>query len=461
MNANMTLLEIKQYWEVLVQKAVSCVSTDKRALFVIITLALLLRLPAVGYPESTVFDEATYVSYAMHDVRGVPYFDIHPPLARMLFGLIASQHNFTIENITMDIGQSFGDFPYVPIRMIVVFAGVLLSVVLYFIMRQLLFRPEIAIIPALFVVFDNLLVSYSRLMLPDTFLLLSSMLALLCMLLVIRSAPRWIWPLTLLLGILLGASLAIKWTGLGIIFLVMVWLFWEQRAKIAFVAFGIAIFFYLIIFSSYLSRFSGEEAVAVILPPYQVEWIEHTIYPPGDSPLAILAFLPGYHETIMRSNRDAGVTALLPKTPTPLAWPIARSVHVAWGSLDGARAIVFSGNSVLWILCYFLFLFEVGWCAWNYFRTRVWPIGKIETLILLGYLVNYLPFLLISRPMYLYHYLTALLFLFLLAPYVAPRVRSCVRTLARDNYIGTVLMLCACILIVIAFFLEAPLTYGL
>jgi dolichyl-phosphate-mannose-protein mannosyltransferase len=131
-----------------------------------------------------------------------------------------------------------------------------------------------------------------------------------------------------------------------------------------------------------------------------------------------------------------------------------------WSSSDGTKKIAVTGNSALWVTSFFVFLFDIFWIALRLWRTRVLPIDKDEIILLAGYVMNYLPFFFIHRPMYLYHYFTALIFLILLLPKVTPRIIECLGNVTRDRLFAQVFVGVATVLIFVNFVLLLPATYG-
>ncbi len=447
----------KKSWEFFRQY----VGNDTNALVLILLLSALLRLPFLEYPNKTVFDEAIYTNYAIHGAREIPYFDIHPPLARMLFANIVKQSEFTTTGVAMETNQDYGDFPYLALRVFIVIFGILLPACVYVLSRQLHFRPEIALFPALFVVFDNAFIIYSRTILPDTLLLITSVIALsLTQAILMQKQVRSRQLLAILLGIVLGAALAIKWTALAILAIVSIWLIANKAWRVACAALVVAFVCYVIIFSAYFTQFSAGGKIDPMLAAYRTPWIDNVTYVRGDHTWDIVAALPKHHRIMMRSNSDDHISSQMIEAPHPLAWSVARAVHKFWQNEDGTKRITLTGNTLLWFGMCFLLLFELGWCLAQYSKTRKWPIQKTETLLLLGYFMSYVPFFFIGRPMYLYHYLTPLLFLFLLTPFVVPRIIRCVNALAHDRYIGSVLVIMFFFLIVLNYVLLSPLTYG-
>jgi hypothetical protein len=60
---------------------------DAIALAVVTALALAVRLHKISEPDAVVFDEMHHGRFALHYLRGQFFFDIHPPLGKLLFAL--------------------------------------------------------------------------------------------------------------------------------------------------------------------------------------------------------------------------------------------------------------------------------------------------------------------------------------------------------------------------------------
>jgi dolichyl-phosphate-mannose--protein O-mannosyl transferase len=83
-------------------------------------------------------------------------------------------------------------------------------------------------------------------------------------------------------------------------------------------------------------------------------------------------------------------------------------------------------------------------------RTKPQPTGWSELIILFGYLANMLPFMVVPRGMFLYHYLPALIFAILGIGPLLDRVD-------RNRMLGTILLAAS----IFGFVYFAPLTYGI
>lgn len=438
------------------------VSKDKNVLIVLIILAIVTRLPFLSYPDRTVFDEVIYTNYAIHTANHVPFFDIHPPLARMIFAGIANNSPFGLWAIPIETNNQFGDFPYVTLRLFIALFGILLPLLLYLIGRLLKYSPAAAGVVALFMIFDNALVLYSRTILPDTLLLFFNFFgfaaALAATKLVNHHKQRIL--LVLLSGIAIGLAVSIKWTALAVLALVWIIFLFVRMYRAIFATGLLVIFSYLFIFVMYFTNFPEGGRTDPMLFAYEKQWIVDISFPNGTKINEVIEYLPEIHQTMLRANTDSDISKATLQSEGPLSWPVARTIITLWISDNGKQAIVLRGNEFLWFITFFMILFEIGWVATRGILKKGWPIDKNETILLLGYVLNYAPFFLIHRPMYLYHYFTAFIFSLLLWPRVAPRIIACIAHVTRDNALAKTIMYFSILLVIINFFLLARRTYG-
>jgi dolichyl-phosphate-mannose--protein O-mannosyl transferase len=145
-----------------------------------------------------VFDEVYYPKFAQNYLRGETLFDAHPPLAKYI------------------IATGIQILGYAPLgyRIMTAIAGGLLPLIAYEFIWQLSDRRSWAWLTGCFIALDGLLLVESRFGLINTYILLFGMLSQLCMVLALkRSRQRWFW--VLVTGLMLGASISVKWTGLA------------------------------------------------------------------------------------------------------------------------------------------------------------------------------------------------------------------------------------------------------
>ncbi len=438
---------------------------DIALILLILLLALSLRLPFLNYPNQTLFDEVTYANFATHMAHGEPFFDIHPPLVRILFAEILTHTGATdVEIIPIGLNQPLGNFPYVALRFFVALFGIVLPLLIYSAGRLLGYIPRVAAIPALFVVFDNAFVLYSRTILPDTILLVFGLLGFVAALAATRASLQWKkWVLVLLAACALGLALSIKWIALGVCGVVVVMYTLSRMYREIIGSVLIIITVYIAIFVSFFFYFPQGGKADPMLPAYDVPSVTQLEFPSNlrdQNPRTIATFFFTTHRVMLETNRDPKILKELLQAPGPLSWPVARSSILFWEDNASGKTIVLMGNSLLWFFTFFALLFELVWMLFHALRERVWPIDQNESILLLGYLANYIPFFFINRPMFLYHYFTALLFLFLLMPRIVPRIMNCIAVVSGDRLLAQTLTYFIGCLILLNFFLLAPTTYG-
>ena len=161
-------------------------------------VAFALRFWNLDGTADIVFDEVYYPKFAQNYLRGEPLFDAHPPLAKYI----------------MAIGIQILGYAPLGYRIMTAIAGGLLPLITYEFIWQLSDRRSWAWLTGCFVALDGLLLVESRFGLINTYILLFGMLSQLCMVLALkRSRQRWFW--VLVTGLMLGASISVKWTGLA------------------------------------------------------------------------------------------------------------------------------------------------------------------------------------------------------------------------------------------------------
>ncbi len=456
------LKQIRPYGEALLMKAKRFTHHDHQLVVILMLLAMLVRLPFIAHPDRTIFDEVVYTNYTLHTLEGMPFFDIHPPLARILFAEVAKHaETFTVSTLPTDVNQSFADFPYVSLRYFIAFMSILIPLLLYAIGRIIGYSPRASALPALFVIFDNAFIIYGRVILPDTLLILFNFLAFAAALAAVRvREKRFTFALTVIAGIAIGLAASIKWTALGVLATIWLLFFFQKRWGAILLTGLLTVLIYVSVFLFYFSFFPNGGKVGFMLPPFNTPWLAAITYPKGTDQAQVLKFLPEFHEAILRSNNDATINKFILQGPGPMWWSTARTSIAFWVGNDGKK-ITLQGSAFLWFFSFFLLLFEIGWMLMQLKIKRVWPIDQNETILLAGYFLNYLPFFLIHRPMYLYHYLTALVFLFLLVPKIGPRAIACVGKVTGDTLFAQVLGYTVIFFVFVNFIFLFRTTYGI
>jgi dolichyl-phosphate-mannose-protein mannosyltransferase len=131
-------------------------------------------------PGEVVFDEVHFGKFASFYLRGEYYFDVHPPLAKLLLAgvgwLVGYDGHFLFETIGQDYAEN--NVPYIAFRIWCAFCGAAVIPVSFLIMKELGASVIACTLGALLLAFDNALVAQSRLILLDSMLWLTGILAI-------------------------------------------------------------------------------------------------------------------------------------------------------------------------------------------------------------------------------------------------------------------------------------------
>ncbi|KAG0340686.1 hypothetical protein BG004_006307 [Podila humilis] len=189
----------------------------------ITVLALIVRLWAIGYPTSVVFDEVHFGGFASKYIKGGFFMDVHPPLAKMLIALtgwlFGLDPSFTFKEIGTDYLAT--NVPYVPMRLMCGLMGVAVIPIAYYTVRNSGHSYHASVLAALLVLFENSITTQSRLILLDSPLILFTAFTALAW---TNFHNQWYNPFSddwfiwlCLSGVGLGLSGSCKWVGLFII----------------------------------------------------------------------------------------------------------------------------------------------------------------------------------------------------------------------------------------------------
>lgn len=109
------------------------------------------------------FDEVHFGKFASYYIQRQYYFDVHPPLAKMLFGLagwfVGYDGHFLFENIGDNYAEN--NVPYVGLRVLPAVFGSLTIPVVYAIMKEAGYSTIIATFSAILILFGTSLISVS------------------------------------------------------------------------------------------------------------------------------------------------------------------------------------------------------------------------------------------------------------------------------------------------------------
>ena len=91
--------------------------------------ALLVRVIFIHYPDEVVFDEVHFGKFASYYIKGEYFFDVHPPLAKLMIAAMAWLAGFDGKFEFDEIGDSYVEHN-VPYRMIRLLLAIVLLAIL-------------------------------------------------------------------------------------------------------------------------------------------------------------------------------------------------------------------------------------------------------------------------------------------------------------------------------------------
>lgn len=426
----------------------------------LLAASLALHFAWYGQPAAVVFDEVYFPRFGLAYLRHEYFLDLHPPLGKLIYAATAWLAGLDPGFAFASIHQPFPDGSYLVLRVPPRLAGSLLPLVLVGIALELGISRFASFVVGALAVLDNGLLALSRFALMDPFLLLFGFGALWCWLRGRRG--RWGW--TLAAGLLCGAVLSVKWTGLAFVGLVLLGeavRVWQGPAR----ARGIARTATLAALTAavYVASFAAHFALITktgpdadfLSPAFQATLEGHPrAADPAQPRLGFGGKFVEMHQRMLAGHTGAGAH---PYSSRWHDWPFMMRAIAMWTESGNGRiaSIHLLGNpAVWWVAGYAILLLLVNYPP-HLFNRVLGRTGTVpersESVIVVAYLANLLPFVPIARPMFIYHYMPALCVALIGIGLLLDRC-------GRDaRWLGALLIA----LSLAAFVYFAPLTYGL
>lgn len=438
-------------------------------IWILSAVSAVLHFWRLTVPRATVFDELYYERFAGLYRTGVHVFDVHPPLARLMYAGFSALIGARPEGL-------IGGISIAEMRVLPALFGIALVPIVFTLLMQLSASRRIATLGALAVTFDNALLVQSRAILPDIFLIVFGVAAI-SVYLAARQRDGWLhFTMVGVSALLAGCALSVKWTGMSALGVILcIWLFDAVRDRAAVRRSAVELLLLvtvpaIVYVGAWAEHFAltkhGSADDAFMSLAFQAQLPGSKNFHPGSPPVSLWSKIADVHRAIRYANGSLQNATNIGSSPW-YTWPIMKHPIPMWGGpprADGSRAaILLIGNPVVWWTALIgaglgLVLFAT---RRERFNARLFSFGLLTGAALL----NFVPFAAITRIMYLYHYLFALVCLIMLAAFslgvergwlgdASPPWRMPAR---RDTALCTALVG----LIIAAFLYFAPFTYGL
>ena len=375
-------------------------------------LALVTRLTAITHPHAIVFDEVYFREYALRYMDGKYYFDLHPPLGKLLLFGWAKLLGVSATAQSTD--------PAVALRVLPALAGAALVAVFYQLMRELTASRRVATFGAALLLLDNAILVESRLILVDSMLLLFGISAITCYLASRRRTGRAHWILLTSSAVLAGMAASTKLTGLSALGVIgLVWFAQALRNRVSWrLAIPQAAVIVLVPALVYVSVFAVHFRLlpnsgpgdAFMSQRFQSTLVGNANYNPAasmsfpDRFIELNKAIQQYEQSLDNSHH--------PYSSSWLSWPLLKRPVYYWTDAHKTAGkqeyIYLQGNPVIWWgLLVGVVVVALGWLR----RPELFERHRgVLALLGVAWAASYLPLATIVRPMFLYHYFFAFIF---------------------------------------------------
>ncbi len=431
-----------------------------------------------GHPKETVFDEVHFGKFVSGYFTREYFFDIHPPLGKLIISGAAKVAGFQPGFSFEQIGEKIPEASLRAIeamRFLPAVAGTLLPLIIFLLCLELGFSKIMSFAGGLLIAFENSLLVQTRLILLDGFLLLFGFLS---WYLYARYKNKGSVGLFYASVLVAGLAFSVKWTGvtfLGVILILESISFIRNRTRITFsrILYGVllsaSLYFSIFIVHLNILNKTGP-GDAFMTPGFKKTLIGSLDYQNPD-----IKPLNSYQKFIELNwqmyDANARLTATHPystkrdcppviegKDSAPChqffwyTWPLMVRPIYYWNESVNrpgtSSRIYFLGNPVVWWGGTVGIVLLIVTIITNLFQKI--KNDRLSWFILGAYFFNLLPFIGINRAMFLYHYLTAMIIGVIALIYGMDKLSG--RKKIAIGVIGLAL---------VSFIYFAPLSYGL
>jgi dolichyl-phosphate-mannose-protein mannosyltransferase len=379
----------------------------------IFAISIVLRFWGLGRFNSFVFDEVYYAKFANNYLTNTKFFNSHPPLSQYLIAIgiwIGDRLPIGRDNMNMLTGSLHSTFSY---RWMNALFGSLIPPIVAALAYQLSQRMSYAFLAALFISLDGLFLVESRYALNNIYLVFFGLLGQLLVLIASRQSGNRRLLLTIAAGISFGSSIACKWNGLwfllGIYILLILAKIWQlvksdnqHAANTNSLLDRLAKIYILEIINSF---------IIVPLVTYSLLWIPHLIQNPQPNFIDVQWMILNYHEQIGNGIK------VHPYCANWYTWPLLMR-PLAYYFLEYKPNYYYDvhamGNPLLWWLALAAIFGSILLIIKNFSLAPIRELNidriVVPLFMVTNYAANLLPWVKVTRCLYIYHYLGAVLF---------------------------------------------------
>ena len=196
----------------------------KIGMIAVFLLSLALRFWGLGRFNTLVFDEVYYAKFAQNYLTQTSFFDGHPPLGKYIIAIgmwLSNYFPFWQDTVNVLTGVARSPWSY---RWINALFGAFIPLIVAGIAYQLSYRRSFAFLAGLFTACDGIFLVESRYALINQYIVIFGLLGQWLLLIALANTKKQRKFYLIVSGICFGAAIATKWNGL--FFLVGIYLNW-------------------------------------------------------------------------------------------------------------------------------------------------------------------------------------------------------------------------------------------
>lgn len=433
---------------------------DKIISWILFIVSIVIRFYRLGMPASVVFDEYHFGTFVDNILSGATHFDIHPPLGKLTlaaFGWLVGYRpdpSFGYD----EIGKEYGSVLYYPLREISAIFGALTVPLMYATSRKIGMSWVGALLCSGLFCFDNLNVIESRLILMDSQIVFYLVLSVYCALNLWESKPkclsRYFWLTAT--GLISGCSISVKWTALATPGLIAIVSFFGvhflenpltimECAWAAIVGLGFYISLFIIHFKTLTHTGPG---VAFFPSEFRATLIGEDNYKTSVIRKPFLHLFWYLNRYMFTAN--AGITTRHHWESYWYQWIVNWRGLLYYNKQIGdkwASVYLHCNPIVCWVCGAFVGIFIIGFLiSVRYRSVKMLSRSRRETLgyamrtcvfLFWGWLINLLPYILVDRSAFVYHYLPGLIYAQLLTGVIVDQLPIRLRILTTTIILAT------------------------
>ncbi|CAG0886592.1 unnamed protein product [Darwinula stevensoni] len=197
----------------------------------IILLSVGTRLYKVETPNHVCWDETHFGKMASWYINRTFFFDVHPPLGKMLIAASGYLTGYDGKFDFVKPGDPYGDVNYLGMRVVCALLGAAIPPMVFVTVWEMTYSLNAAILAGSFVLFDFGVLTLTQYILLDSYLLFFISASFMCLAKFNSLADRpfslsW-WTWLFLLGTFLASAFSVKFVGLFIILYAGVRTVWD------------------------------------------------------------------------------------------------------------------------------------------------------------------------------------------------------------------------------------------